>query len=184
MTNQKHAKIILISGKAQHGKDTAAGMIRQKLREHGKTALIFHYADLLKFICAQYFGWDGKKDEKGRTLLQYVGTDVVRNRDENFWVDYAVRLLSDFDGRWDYVLIPDVRFKNEIECVRDASFASTHIRVVRPGFGGNLSGAQQAHPSETAMDGTAPDHYIYNDGTLDDLRAKVDSWVEENFDEI
>lgn len=176
----KQTKIILISGKAQHGKDTTAAMLRSALRDSGKTSMIFHYADLLKFICKQYFGWDGKKDEKGRTMLQYVGTDVVRARDESFWVDYATRLLSVFDGRWDYVIIPDTRFKNEIECMRKAGFDTVHVRVSRPGFNGALSGEQKMHPSETAIDGMAPDYYIENGGTLDDLEETVRRWKEEH----
>ena len=56
-------KVILISGKAQHGKDTVANMICRRLREDSHKVLVTHYADLLKFICTYYFGWDGIKNE-------------------------------------------------------------------------------------------------------------------------
>ena len=71
-------KVITISGKAQNGKDTTARLLKDVLEDDGNTVLIAHYADLLKYICKQFFGWDGNKDEQGRHTLQYVGTDVIR----------------------------------------------------------------------------------------------------------
>lgn len=68
-------KIVCISGKAQHGKDTTAKLLEEILEAQGNRVLIAHYGDLVKYVCKTFFGWDGKKDEKGRTLLQRVGTD-------------------------------------------------------------------------------------------------------------
>ena len=62
-------KVILISGKAQHGKDTSALILEEIYEAENKRVLITHYADLLKYICKQYFNWDGKKDEKTALLL-------------------------------------------------------------------------------------------------------------------
>ena len=56
-------KIIVISGKAGAGKDTLGEIIRDKLEALDKTVLITHYADLVKYMCKQFFGWDGVKDE-------------------------------------------------------------------------------------------------------------------------
>ena len=75
-------KIITISGKAQHGKDTTAEMLKKKLEELQYKVLIIHYADYVKYVCRQYFNWDGNKDEKGRTILQQVGTNLARARRE------------------------------------------------------------------------------------------------------
>ena len=59
------------------------------------------------------------------------------------------KLLELFKDEWDYVLIPDTRFPNEIEGMAD--FNPKHIRIVRPGFN-MLTEEQQKHPSETALD--------------------------------
>ena len=77
-------KIITVSGKARHGKDFTANAIADILKGKGNKVLITHYADLLKFICRNMFGWNGKKDDEGRYLLQYVGTDIVRKQNPNF----------------------------------------------------------------------------------------------------
>ena len=88
-------KILLVSAKAQHGKDSVAEIAKEQLELKGKKVLICHYADLLKYICKTFFDWDGNKDDKGRTLLQYVGTDVIRNKNHapNYWVGFIVDLL-------------------------------------------------------------------------------------------
>ena len=42
-------KVVCISGKAQHGKDTTAGMMKTVLEDMGYSVLIAHYGDLLKY---------------------------------------------------------------------------------------------------------------------------------------
>lgn len=172
-------KLILISGKAQHGKDTVAEMIQRKLLANNKRVLVTHYADLLKYICANYFGWDGKKDEQGRQLLQYVGTDVVRKQNPTLWVDFLKMILSLFGDNWDYVIIPDCRFPNEVTPMKEA-FDAVYVRVRRPNFVSSLTPEQLAHPSETALDGFEPDYEIVNDSNKSELLAKVSRWIKEN----
>lgn len=175
-------KIICISGKAQHGKDTTANFLRANLEAEGKKVLIAHYGDQVKHLCRDYFCWDGVKDEAGRSLLQYVGTDVIRHQSEDFWVDKVLDVLRFFPNEWDYVLIPDCRFPNEIERVKEFAkeygFDSYHARVVRPIFESPLTPEQQAHPSETALDDCSPDMYVYNIGTLVDLNRTAGLWAD------
>ena len=174
-------RVICISGKARHGKDTAAGFLRTLLEGNGEKVLVIHYADYLKFICQNCYGWDGKKDEAGRTLLQYIGTDLVRTRDPGFWVRILSETLAVLDGEWDTVIIPDCRFPNEVFGLIGAGFDTTHVRVVRPHYYSEMTAAQMAHPSETAMDGVVPDGVIVNDGTLKDLGDAVTNWYYDTF---
>lgn len=176
------AKVICISGKAQHGKDTTAEMLTFHLSTMGNhKVLIVHYADLLKFICTKYFGWNGGKDTKGRTLLQYVGTDTIRTQCPDYWVDFVTNFLKLFPDEWDYVIIPDCRFPNEIDGMRNAGFDVTHIRVVRPNFDNGLTEEQRCHPSENALDDFEYDIFLNNDGTLNDLTHKVALMYIKNF---
>ena len=175
-------KIIVISGRAQHGKDTIASMMKEQLGDGYTKVLITHYADLLKYICKTYLDWDGKKDEDGRRLLQYIGTDCVRRRSPDFWVDFIISMLTFFDERWEYVFIPDVRFPNEVVKLRDCGFDVTHIHVERLNFHNGLTDEQNSHESETQMMTIKPDFYICNDGTLDDLRKKITDWIKENIE--
>ena len=165
-------KVICISGKAQNGKDTSAEMIKGFLEDSGAKVRIIHYADLLKFICRSWFDWDGAKDEYGRTLLQRVGTDTVRAKDPDYWVDFVANFLKLFPNEWDYVIIPDCRFPNEIRVMK-SNFDTLHLRVRRYNFESPLSIEQQNHISETALDNTTPDMWIENNGTRSDLRNNI-----------
>lgn len=168
-------KVICISGKARHGKDTTAGYLKGFFEEKDRKVLIAHYGDLVKYICKTFFDWDGNKDEAGRTLLQYIGTDVIREQEPDYWVGFIESVLSFFSHKWDYVLIPDCRFPNEIEYLKDMGHDVIHIRVVRnsPGFVSPLTEEQQKHISETALDGYPVDYYVGNFNDLDDLRGTV-----------
>lgn len=166
-------KVICISGKAQHGKDTSAKLIKMMLEANGYKVLIAHYGDLVKYICKTFFDWNGEKDVYGRSLLQRIGTDVIRKQEPDYWVSFVADILKFFDGEWDYVLIPDSRFPNEVDYLKEHGFDVIHMRVIRQNFVSPLTPEQQNHPSETALDHVTPDFLIVNDGTLEDLYNKV-----------
>ena len=92
-------KVILVSAKARHGKDTVAEIAKEQLESRGQKVLICHYADLLKYICKTFFEWDGVKDDNGRTILQHVGTDVIRSNNQDYWVKFIIDLLDMFNRR-------------------------------------------------------------------------------------
>lgn len=174
-------KVVCISGKAQHGKDTTAGMMKTALESMGHTVLIAHYGDLVKYVCRTFFGWNGEKDAYGRSLLQKVGTDIVREQRPNYWVDFVKDMLSMFPNEWDFVLIPDSRFPNEIDGLKQSGFNVIHLRVRRENFESPLTTEQQNHPSETALDHVVPDFLIVNDGILEDLYNKVCNLVVDRY---
>ena len=165
-------KVLCISAKAQHGKDTAASIIKDYLEAKGKKVLITHYADLVKFVCTNFFNWDGKKDEKGRTLLQYVGTDIISSQQPTYWVDFTISILKFFENEWDYVLIPDCRYPTEASRMIE-TFDTKVLRVERPNFDNGLTLKQKGHPSEVSMDEYLFDALIYNDSTLDSFRDRL-----------
>ena len=172
-------KVILISGKARHGKDTTAGFLRSALEADGNSVLVAHYGDLVKYVCKTFFGWNGEKDEAGRTLLQKVGTDAIRVKRPDYWVSFISDIMEFFPGEWDYVLLPDCRFPNEVDYIKNAGFDAVHLRIVREGFVSPLTPEQQAHPSATALDNVQADYYITNNGSLKDLQNSVIEWLVE-----
>lgn len=175
-------KVICISGKARSGKDTIAKMMSDELISKGKRVLITHYADLLKYICETLFNWDGSKDDYGRSLLQYVGTEVVRQKDEDFWVNYVVKILNFFGDEWDYAIIPDCRFPNEIDILKQW-FDVESIRITRPGFKNDLSRDQSKHLSENALDDYKFDVYVYNTKDLNYLNEGAKRYIQYLIDE-
>lgn len=146
------SKIILISGKARSGKDTSAQILKEIIENDGKKVLIAHYADLLKYICKTFFNWDGKKDEKGRTLLQKVGTETIRKQNPDYWVEFLAEFIAMFEDEWDYIIICDVRFPNEIETMKLYDYDVATLRVNRINFESDLTDEQKDHMSEIALD--------------------------------
>lgn len=161
-------KVICISGKAEHGKDTLAGMMKEVLEQKGERVLITHYGDLVKYVAKTFFNWDGLKNEEGRTLLQYIGTDKVRQKNVNFWVEFIAEILDIFSDRWDVVLIPDCRFANEIDVLLNNGFAVTSVRINRENHVSALTPDQLSHASETSVDDIVAD-YIVTNTTLEEL---------------
>ncbi len=161
-------KVVCISGKAEHGKDTLAGMMKEVLEQKGERVLITHYGDLVKYVARTFFSWDGLKNEEGRTLLQYIGTDKVRQKNVNFWVEFIAEILDIFSDRWDVVLIPDCRFANEIDVLLNYDFDVTSVRIERENYVSALTEEQMNHASETSVDDIAYEYLVTNT-TLDEL---------------
>ena len=54
--------VLLISAKAQHGKDSFAEAFTKEAQDRlGFRCLTIKYGDILKYVGREYFGWDGKK---------------------------------------------------------------------------------------------------------------------------
>jgi len=171
-------KIFLISGKAQHGKDSTANFLKEKL--DGKT-LILHNADMLKMIAEKYMGWDGVKDDNARTLLQWLGTDRVRIELNKplFWVEKVCDSIEIVEDKYDYFCVPDCRFVNEIHLPK-ARFPglATSINIIRNNFDNGLTEKQKNHPSETSLDNFNFDYVIRSESGLDKLEIEVDKFLQ------
>ena len=175
--------VIAISGLAGSGKDTVGRLMADALKANGKRVLITHFADLLKYILREFFEWDGEKDERGRFLLQNVGTEIVKRQFPNYWADFIVGILKMFGSRWDYVIIPDLRFPDELSRLREAGFCVVHVEVFRPKLKSKLSNDARAHVSEMAMNGVIPDFRINNYGNIFQLKQTVVRLVKENLND-
>jgi len=144
-------EIICISAtsKDRASKETVARLLKVELEHANKRVLIARIADPLKHICRKWFGWDGRMDDTGRSFLQYVGTDIVRARQPNFWLDFTLNLLAMMGDEWDYVLIPDCRYPNELDMER-YGFQPRHIRI------GNTRGLSNTPPVFAYVNNTSP----------------------------
>lgn len=167
-------KIILIAGKSESGKSLSANIIKENLENEGKKVIVLSFASYLKFIAKAYFGWDGNKDETGRTLLQHLGTDVVRKKNPDFWVKTVYDLIYTFEDEFDYFILDDTRFENEIDYFHERDpFSYVSIRVNRVDFENSLSPEQRLHPSETSLDGRQMDIELYSLNGKDNLENEI-----------
>lgn len=106
-----------ISGLAGVGKSTVARMILKELGDR-VPACILPISFKIKQI-AKDMGWDGKKDEKGRRLLQLLGTECGRVcLGPDTWIDLwhveAERLWMEAGEPPRLIIIADdIRYPNE-----------------------------------------------------------------------
>lgn len=164
--------IVTFSGKAGHAKDTSANFLKEHLETVGLRVLRVNMADFLKYLAKQYMGWDGNKDEVGRTLLQTLGTEKVRHRFPDMWVDTVINIAKIYEDDYDVVAIGDVRFHNEVERWNEEGYETLTVHVFRPDFDNGMTAEQLKHPSETALDGYKFDVKLVN-SSLDELRKEV-----------
>ena len=125
-------------------------------------------------VATTYYGWDGEKDKKGRELLQKLGTDLGCTNNPNVWVNCVKEIVKALQTEYDFVLIPDVRFPNEMDW-SDTLFFTFTIRVNRQNEDGtpyinHLTEEQKQHPSEVALDGYRFNYEIYNQN-INDINA-------------
>lgn len=132
-------KIIAFAGRKQSGKTTCAEFVCEEYTKNllGETK-IYNFADPLKQdICInilglsydQCYGSDEIKNQKttcywpdtkeqmtAREVMQYIGTDVFRNIQNNVWADAtAVKIKKE---AYDLAVIADCRFPNEVETIK------------------------------------------------------------------
>lgn len=178
---------IILSGKSGSGKDMVAQFMKEELAAHGQKALVIHFADAVKWFCRDFLDWDGKKDEVGRTLLQTVGTDIVRAKHPNFWTGIVVGLIQAFEPYKDFdvAIIPDARFENEVNISLEQLKNCVSVRIERKNADGTdwinpvLTEEQRNHPSETSLDCYAFDYIIKNEEDLDTLKESAQTILKD-----
>jgi hypothetical protein len=188
--------IIGLCGLIGSGKNTVAEHL---MEQHYYISVSF--AETLKDAAACIFGWDRDmlegatpedraarelKDEwwserlgfdvSPRYMLQYMGTEVMRNNlHPDIWTLSAEKLIK--ENPWEQYVFTDVRFPNEAAMIRRIGGKVWHVRrgELPEWFGQN---PEHIHASETSWNNETFDATIYNDGTIEDLKTTIDNLLE------
>lgn len=161
-------KIIAFTGYKKSGKDAAAIALRQLLTPSWSKQI--NFADALKSEVAGAYGvsvaYINEHKDNFRLILQGHGTDYRRKlHGDNYWILKWLERVNKLDTIPDYLLCTDVRFINEAAVIRELE--GTIIRIERPGL------APDNHASETEQREIHADFTVHNDGTVEDLKAKL-----------
>lgn len=123
--------------------------------------------NITKDISARLYGFVGTPMVSIRNLLQFFGTDVMRNNvADDIWLNYASKFIS---GSGNYV-ITDSRFANERKYLKEKG--ATLILVKRKGLAGG-----DGHISENQL-GTDEDYdvVVNNNSTKTALQSDISMW--------
>lgn len=173
-------KICCISGKAEHGKTTFANFVKEECENTGLKVVIIHYGDILKWLADKIYGCGFEKNDTTRTIWQQFGTNVVREKvGDWYWVTLVNIFAKAAEAAGvDVLLIPDARFPNEIDYMREHNSDVEAIRVLRSGHKSRLDEVQLQHPSETALDDYEQfDLWVMNDSDLQNLKDSAKTFV-------
>ena len=161
--------IVLINGVARSGKDTFAEMLVPYLCED-KKGFILPNAFGVKEVASRVYGWDGDKDERGRSLLIDI-TNTGYKYDPMFWEKYATNHLKSLEKqinqKFDYVVVPDFRYPITEQYYTNLGYRVVTIYVARPDYDNEL-GVNKYDVSEMPM-AIDFDYTVINDSDLNNL---------------
>lgn len=182
MNFEKHdTKIFIASGKANSGKDTTCELINNYIKLKGLKSVNLQFSSYIKMYAKVITGWNGSEDTKPRSLLQELGTDVIRkNINEDFFINRIIEDIKVYSYYFDVITISDARFPKELDSIKNNFKDVYKINIKRPNFENNLNDVQRAHVTETALDNYNDyDYVVVNDGTINDLNDKIKQIVDK-----
>jgi dephospho-CoA kinase len=159
---------IALIGKLRSGKSEIATYL---FMQHGINDIAF--ADSLKRVIIDLYG---HSDHKPRERLQAIG-EALCEYDPEVFVNAALRTAMHYDR----VCVSDCRKQVEYSALKDDGYmfirvtASDELRLQRAREAGDeFTVADLQHTTETQLDDAPVDYTIENDGSIEDLYAKVD----------
>lgn len=178
---KRDAKIFIIAGKANAGKDTTAELIDNDIKLKNMRAVNLQISSYIKMYAKVISGWDGSEESKPRSLLQELGTEIIRNKiDEKLFIRRIIEDIKVYSYYFDVITISDARLPLELDLISDAFSNVYRLNVIRPNFENNLNLKEKKHITETALDNYNDYEYtIINDGSFEELNEKVIKIVDE-----
>ncbi len=175
-------KIYLIGGKSRHGKDTFASYLKKYYEENGKKVILSPYAKYIKFYVKEMTNWDGSDETKPRELLQQIGTNIIRQKlnKAQMFIDRQLDDIEIYSYFFDVIIIPDVRLKKEITCLKEKFPDAIVVNVFRPDFDNGLTIEQKNHITETDLDDFNNYDYRIINRDLATLEEDAKKIVKEN----
>jgi len=173
--------IIGVAGYKGAGKDTVANVLQTNF---GFKKMSF--AQPIKDIVHSTFGIDqailsgngGEREFREeslpgwfylspRDMLQKIGMAFRTELHKDVWIKILENKIKDIEQN---IVIPDVRFKNELDMIKNHGFC---VGVYRPGYNGDN------HASERGLDGVELPKVFNNNGTHEMLHAQVYNYFKE-----
>lgn len=150
---KKEPLIILIAGRARSGKSSIAKHLKIEYENQNKKVIISPYTKYLKHYIEEITNEKINDKNKPRDLLQQISSKIIKGElgQTNFFIDRQIEDIKIYSYFADVILIPDVRFPNEIQIIREKFKNVIAIGITRKNYISNLTEEQLNDITETAL---------------------------------
>lgn len=151
---KKEPLIILIAGRAKSGKSLLAKYFYQQYHNQNKKVIMSPYTKYLKHYIEEITNETIDENNKPRDLLQQISSKIIKKElgKLTFFIDRQIEDIEIYSYFADVILVPDVRFPNEIQTIK-AKFPNViSIGITRKNYISTLTKEQQEDITETALD--------------------------------
>lgn len=179
-------RIIAFGHRSRMGKDSAAKFLQTICAHKGLRTKKISFADKLKRVCHELWGWAGVQDakyyeehEEARTeILPALGMTVV-----DLWIKFGTNCCREMihQDTWvkcnldvkdtDVLIITDLRFPNEARLIHNAE--GLCVKVMRPGTPFRDS------PADNALEDYEGWDYEITATNLHELHAEVEQMAKD-----
>lgn len=172
---------VLVSGHIGSGKTLFSDMLVSEMNYKGWRGARFSFASGVKEIAVR-MGWDGKKDERGRRLLQDIGM-TGRTYNQDVWVSDLIDKFIPLQIYYpfDIIVIDDWRFTNEREYIeKNPMYDVVTLRIKRELFEDNNHISEHSLP----RDDSYYSGIILNTGDMISLQrtaVATSEWLERQY---
>ena len=179
---RKKPIIFLIAGKAGSGKSTVAKIIESKYLEDNKKVIISPITKYLKKYIEEITGDIIDEVNKPRNLLQNISSEVIKKElgMKDFFINRLIEDLKIYSYFFEVIIVPDIRFKEEIEIIKNNFNNVISIGIERKNYHSTLSLKEQKDITEVALDNYDKyDYKIINDKKVE-LSLLVDDIIKKH----
>ena len=171
-TKNYNKTMYILMGEAGAGKDAFAKLLERQATAKNKNVVI-HTVTFARKLKQELMGlgWDGQKDERGRTFLQSIGKAMKAYHGDSYYASAAFEGMEPKSGVANMWIVTDARFIVEFNYAKEWAKAHgidvTIIRIDRdrdPAWKSALTSEQKKDVSETEWRAISPDIVIHNDG--------------------
>lgn len=178
---------IALCGKMRSGKDTIAEILSDEY-DFTEFKLSSGITEVIRVLNLD------KGNKKRRDLYQGVG-QYMRTMSKDVWCNFTWDEIEKFQRRYsglfpeallENIVISDIRQQNEVDFFKERGFivvkieSNDDLRLKRIKESGDIMRQRDFyHETEFSVNGIVADYTIYNNGTLEELRASTNELAKE-----
>ncbi|MBE6140556.1 MAG: hypothetical protein E7172_03360 [Firmicutes bacterium] len=174
---EEFVKIFIISGKSGSGKGEVAKIIKEYYNSISEKSVITEFSKYLKLYATEIINWNQYKEEKPRSFLQELGSNV-RKIDPYFLINRMIEDIKIYElAKIDNIIIADARMPEELEKMKNNYDNVYIINIVNKFCESKLSIEQQKHITENALENYNKYDYVFENETLEELKKEIINYL-------